>query len=203
MVLGKKWVVRKQFEGLPKKEDFELITEELPPIQDGEIQVSALYLSVDPYMRPFTKNMTPPFTMIGEVVFKVIDSKDDNFPTGSLITAKSGWVLTGVLKSRQMKQDDPNSIFMAADIKDLSPSLLLGACGMPGNTAYFGFLGICKPQKGETVVVNGAAGAVGSLVGQLAKLAGSRVLGFAGSDEKCDYLVKELGFDKAYNYKKV
>ena len=194
---GKRWIVKKQFEGLPKKEDFELIEESLQEIQDGEILVSALYLSVDPYMRPFTKGMTPPFSMIGEAVFQVMQSKDEQFPEGATITAKAGWLLCGVLKSKQMKQDDPNSIFLAPDIKNLSKSLLLGACGMPGNTAYFGFLNICQPKKGETVVVNGAAGAVGSLVGQLAKLAGARVVAFAGSDDKCKYLTDDLGFDKA------
>jgi prostaglandin reductase 1 len=87
-------------------------------------------------------------------------------------------------------------------IEGLSESLLLGACGMPGNTAYFGLLELCKPKSGETVVVTGAAGAVGSLVGQIAKLKGCKVIGFAGSDSKCVFL-REIGFDKAYNYKKV
>ena len=87
-------------------------------------------------------------------------------------------------------------------IEGLSESLLLGACGMPGNTAYFGLLELCKPKSGETVVVTGAAGAVGSLVGQIAKLKGCKVIGFAGSDSKCAFL-REIGFDKAYNYKKV
>ena len=91
----------------------------------------------------------------------------------------------------------------APQIGNLSSSLLLGALGMPGNTAYFGFLEICQPKAGETVVVNGAAGAVGSLVGQIAKIKGCRVLGFAGSDEKCKMLVNDFGFDKAYNYKTV
>ena len=85
----------------------------------------------------------------------------------------------------------------------LSQSLLLGVCGMPGCTAYFGFLEICQPKSGETVVVNGAAGAVGSLVGQIAKIKGCHVIGFAGSDEKCQTLLNKYGFDKAYNYKKV
>ncbi len=86
---GKRWIVKKQFEGLPKKEDFELIEESLQEIQDGEILVSALYLSVDPYMRPFTKGMTPPFSMIGEAVFQVMQSKDEQFPEGATITAKA------------------------------------------------------------------------------------------------------------------
>ena len=91
----------------------------------------------------------------------------------------------------------------APSIGTLSPSLLLGALGMPGATAYFGLLEICQPKAGETVVVNGAAGAVGSLVGQIAKIKGCHVIGFAGTDEKCDLLIKDFGFDKAYNYKKV
>ena len=84
----------------------------------------------------------------------------------------------------------------------MSRSLLLGTVGMPGNTAYFGLLDICQPKAGETVVVSGAAGAVGSLVGQIAKIRGCRVVGIAGSQEKCDFLTSELGFDAAINYKK-
>jgi prostaglandin reductase 1 len=85
----------------------------------------------------------------------------------------------------------------------LPNSELLGACGMPGNTAYFGFLELCQPKSGETVVVNGAAGAVGSLVGQIAKIKGCKVIGYAGSDDKVKWLKEELGFDHAFNYKKV
>ena len=85
----------------------------------------------------------------------------------------------------------------------LSNSLLLGACGMPGNTAYFGLLELCNPQPGETVVVNGAAGAVGSLVGQIAKIKGCKVIGYAGSEEKVKFVKEELGFDHVFNYKKV
>jgi prostaglandin reductase 1 len=90
---------------------------------------------------------------------------------------------------------------MLPDFGSQSYSLAVGACGMPGNTAYFGFLEICQPKEGETVVVTAAAGAVGSLVGQIAKIKGCKVIGFAGSDEKCQWLEKELGFDKAINYK--
>ena len=93
-------------------------------------------------------------------------------------------------------------IFKVPPLGGISKSLLLGACGMPGNTAYFGLLELCNPQAGETVVVSGAAGAVGSLVGQIAKLRGCTVIGFAGTDAKCAWL-KEIGFDEAFNYKKV
>ena len=200
MALGKRWILKHHFDGEPKTEDFELVQEELPNLQDGEILVSALYLSVDPYMRPYVASMTPPFTMIGQGVYKVLQSKDNDFPEGSMILAKAGWIMTGILKSQQDKKI--LGISMAPPIGKLSPSLLLGACGMPGNTAYFGFLELCQPKPGETVVVNGAAGAVGSLVGQIAKIKGCHVVGFAGSDEKCDFLVNALGFDRAYNYKK-
>merc|ERR1712223_1196968 len=151
-------------------------------------------------MRTFTQGMTTPFTMIGEGVFKVVESKDDDFPPGSTILAKPGWVLTGILKSKELEK--PGMITLAPPIGSLSPSLLLGACGMPGNTAYFGFTEICQPKEGETVVVTGAAGAVGGLVGQIAKIKGCRVLGSAGTDEKCHFLTQVLGFDAAYNYKK-
>ncbi|CAH2037152.1 unnamed protein product, partial [Iphiclides podalirius] len=94
-------------------------------------------------------------------------------------------------------------VYKLPDMKGLSPSLGVGAVGMPGATAYFGFLEICKPERGETVVVTGAAGAVGSIVGQIARIKGCKVIGFAGSDYKVQWLEKELGFDKAFNYKTV
>merc|ERR1719266_3035850 len=150
-------------------------------------------------MRPYTKSMTPPFTMIGQGVYKVLQSKDNDFPEGSMILARAGWIMTGILKSQRDKKI--LGISMAPPIGKLSPSLLLGACGMPGNTAYFGFTELCQPKEGETVVVTGAAGAVGGLVGQIAKIKGCRVLGFADTDEKCHFLTQVLGFDAAYNYK--
>ena len=207
MVKGRRWVLKHHFDGVPKAEDFELVEEDLPELKDGQVLVKALWLSVDPYMRPYTARLNPPFTMIGEALFKVLESKNQKFPKGSQLLCNCGWVDVGIL--------DPNDKFSAPgqnskltphpapSIGNLSSSLLLGACGMTGNTAYFGLLELCKPKAGETVVVNGAAGAVGSLVGQIAKIKGCRVIGFAGTDEKCELLVKKFGFDKAYNYKKV
>merc|ERR1711892_683683 len=132
-------------------------------------------------MRPYTMRMTPPFTMIGCIVRGIVNPD-------KMGMASPGNTLGGVMK--------------AADMGTLSKSLLLGACGMPGNTAYFGLLEICEPKAGQTVVVSGAAGAVGSLVGQIAKIKGCKVIGFAGTDEKCQWL-KSIGFDEAFNYKKV
>merc|ERR1712223_1272256 len=159
-------------------------------------------------MRPYTSRMKPPFTMIGSSVAEGEESKHPNFPVGATIVIMAGWVERGIVDPDKMNKDSPGGtlggVMPAPDLPGgLSKSLLIGSCGMPGNTAYFGLLEICKPKSGETVVINGAAGAVGSLVGQLAKLAGCHVIGFAGSDEKCQYLINELSFDNAYNYKKV
>merc|ERR1712183_983640 len=157
-------------------------------------------------MRPYTMRMTPPFTMIGSSVAEVEESKHPSYPKGSTIIILAGWVERGIVNPDKMGKDSPGNklggVMKAADMGSLSKSLLLGACGMPGNTAYFGLLEICKPKAGETVVVSGAAGAVGSLVGQIAKIKGCKVIGIAGGEVKCDYLVKELGFDAAVNYKK-
>merc|ERR1719362_2576492 len=156
-------------------------------------------MSVDPYMRPYVSRLTTPVTMIGMGVYKIRESRDTEYPQGGTVVANIGWVKTAIVNSREIK----TGLRLMPDqmLAGISPSKLLGALGMPGNTAYFGFLDLCQPKEGETVVVNGAAGAVGSLVGQIAKIKGCKVIGFAGTDEKCDWLTKELGFDKAYNYK--
>merc|ERR1719278_723275 len=155
-------------------------------------------MSVDPYMRPYVSRLTTPFTMIGTGVYKIRESRDTEFPQGGTVVANIGWVKTAIVNSKEQKglRLMPDQMLVG-----ISPSKLLGVLGMPGNTAYFGLLELCQPKSGETVVVNGAAGAVGSLVGQIAKLKGCKVIGFAGTDQKCEWLTKELGFDKAYNYK--
>jgi len=151
--------------------------------------------------------MTPPFTMIGSSVAVVEESKHPKYSKGTHIVILAGWIERGIVNPDAMGKDSPGNtlggIIPAADLgPSLSKSLLLGACGMPGNTAYFGFLELCEPKAGETVVVSGAAGAVGSLVGQIAKIKGCRVIGYAGDDDKCAWL-KSIGFDEAFNYKKV
>merc|ERR1719385_158510 len=145
-------------------------------------------------MRPYTSRMTPPFTMIGSSVAEVEESRHPNFPVGTTIVLMAGWGGRGIVDPDKMKKDSPGQtlggVVPAPDLPSgLSKSLLIGSCGMPGNTAYFGLLEICKPKAGETVVVSGAAGAVGNVVG------------FAGTDEKCNWL-KSIGFDHAFNYKK-
>ncbi|KAF4520438.1 hypothetical protein B566_EDAN004010 [Ephemera danica] len=204
MVKAKKIINIQLFENSPKLSDFLLVEEELPPLKDGECLCEALYLSVDPYMRGFdiSGNMGNP--MIGSSVAKVLESRNKDYKVGDLIVGYFGWqshfIYNGGIITTSILRVKP---YVLPDFGGLSPSLALGVLGMPGNTAYFGFLEICKPKAGETVVVNAAAGAVGTHVGQIAKIKGCRVIGFAGSDEKVKWLKDEIGFDAAYNYNSI
>ncbi|XP_015179974.1 PREDICTED: prostaglandin reductase 1-like [Polistes dominula] len=204
MIKAKKFVIAKHFEGEPKPSDLKLTEENLPPITDGEVLVKAEYLSVDPYMRPYMLQFPLGFTMIGGQVGKIIESKNSDYPVGKRIFGYFGWRTHTIFNPRapeKFKTIDQEP-YLLPDIGDLSPSLGLGILGMPGNTAYFGLIKLCSPKRGETLVVSGAAGAVGSHVGQIAKnIYGLNVIGIAGSDEKCNWIVNELGFDSAINYK--
>ena len=131
--------------------------------------------------------------MQGGTVGKVVESKNDKFAVGDTVSGLWGWQEFAVSDGSDIRKVIP----------DLPPSSALGVLGMPGLTGYFGFLDLCQPNEGETVVVSGAAGAVGSLVGQIAKLKGCKVVGIAGTDEKVKWLTDELGFDAAFNYKNV
>lgn len=185
--------------GCPKESDFTFAEAAIPSIGDGQVLVKTQFLSVDPYMRgriTGVKTYADPVLvgdiMEGGAVGQVIESKSQNFVPGDFVLGHWGWQEFAAVDSKSLRKLDPN----------LAPvSTALGVLGMPGMTAYFGFLDICKPQPGETVVVSGAAGAVGSLVGQIAKIKGCRVVGIAGADDKVAWLTKELGFDDAFNYK--
>jgi len=142
--------------------------------------------------------------MIGSQVARIVDSKNKEFPVGKLVVANYGWRDYTIDGGKRLKQASLTApTYLLPELGDLPSSLGLGVLGMPGNTSYFGLLEVCTPKEGETVVISGAAGAVGSHVGQIAKIKGCRVIGFAGSDEKCEWLTKEMGFDHALNYKTV
>lgn len=161
-----------------------------------EILLEAVYLSVDPYMRPYSKAFTPPLTMFGEQVSRVIKTRNGEYPLGTVVLSKAGWRSHYISNGEGLEP-------VSFDLGSTSLSHCLGALGMPGATAYFGFVKMLEPQKGQTLVLNGAAGAVGSVVGQLAKIHGVKVIAFVGSDDKLKWCKDELGFDHVFNYKKV
>ncbi|XP_021056421.1 prostaglandin reductase 1 [Mus pahari] len=196
MVQAKSWTLKKHFEGFPTDSNFELKTAELPPLNNGEVLLEALFLSVDPYMRIAANKLKEGDRMMGEQVARVVESKNSAFPKGTIVAALLGWTSHSISDGKGLTK-------LPAEWPDKLPlSLALGTVGMPGLTAYFGLLDICGMKGGETVMVSAAAGAVGSVVGQIAKLKGCKVVGTAGSDEKVAYL-KKLGFDVAFNYKTV
>ncbi|MBX3435912.1 MAG: NADP-dependent oxidoreductase [Planctomycetaceae bacterium] len=187
--------------GFPQASDFDLIEVPLSKPGDGEILIEAHYLSVDPYMRgrmndaaSYADPVRLGEVMVGESVGRVIESRNPKFPLGTFVSGMFGWQEYAISDGKGIRRIDP----AAAPI-----STALHVLGMPGMTAYFGLLDVCGVKKGETVFVSGAAGAVGSIVGQLAVIHECRAVGSAGSDDKLIYMTDELGYDAAFNYKAV
>jgi len=185
--------------GLPKLSDWEICSTDRPTITDGQVLVKVIYLSIDPAMRGWmndAKSYIPPVG-IGEVmraggVGVIVESLDENFKIGEHVNG-----LLGVQEYVAM----PTGELIKVDASVAPLPMYLSTLGMPGMTGYFGLLNTGQPKEGETVVVSGAAGAVGSVVGQIAKIKGCKVVGIAGGADKCKYLVDELGFDSAIDYK--
>jgi NADPH-dependent curcumin reductase CurA len=186
--------------GWPKESDFRLEETPIPEPGASQILVRNVYMSVDPYMRGRmrdVKSYAPPFEvgqpMTGRAVGQVVRSRHPGFAEGAYVRSMLGWREYFVSSGEGIEQVDTG----------LAPlSCFLGVLGLPGFTGWYGLKEIGKPRAGETLVVSGAAGATGSLVGQLGKLLGCRVVGTAGSDDKCAYLVKDLGLDAAIDYKR-
>ncbi|HEU4350871.1 MAG TPA: NADP-dependent oxidoreductase [Burkholderiales bacterium] len=178
-------------------ENFRIEEVQVPALGDGEVLVKNLWLSLDPYMRgrigeakSYVKGVDIGEVMVGQTAGEIIASKNKNFRIGDHVLTQTGWQLYGVTKEAT-KIDGSRAPL----------SYYLGVLGMPGMTAYFGLKEIGQPKAGETVVVSAASGAVGSVVGQLAKVWGCRAIGIAGGREKCDYVTRELGFDACIDYK--
>ena len=185
--------------GMPKESDFRIVESPLPNPGRGEVLVRTLYLSVDPYMRgrltgvtTYARGLDLGDVIVGGVAGRVLESKDPRCAPGDIVEGMLGWQEYAAAPAKSLRRIDP----AAGPI-----SSALYVLGMPGLTAYFGLLEICHPQPGETVVVSGAAGAVGSLVGQIARIKRCRAIGIAGTNEKVRYLVDELGFESAFNYR--
>jgi NADPH-dependent curcumin reductase CurA len=181
------------------EENFRIVETPIPAPREGEVLVKNEWLSLDPYMRgrmSEAKSYAPSVAlgevMVGQTVGEVVESSAPQFKSGDKVLTSLGWQLYGVAKARELTRIDASRA---------PPSYYLGVLGMPGMTAWFGLHEIGQPKAGETLVVSAASGAVGSVVGQLAKIEGCRTIGIAGGAAKCDYVVKELGFDACVDYK--
>ena len=179
--------------------NFRIVEAPLAAPAAGEVLVKNEWLSLDPYMRgrmSEAKSYVPPTpigeVMVGQTVGEVVESQEPRFKPGDKVLTQLGWQLYGVAKSSELTP---------IDVKRAPVSYYLGLLGMPGITAWFGLTEIGQPKAGETVLVSAASGAVGSVVGQLAKIKGCRAVGIAGGKAKCDYVVQELGFDACVDYK--
>ncbi|HIG41011.1 MAG: NADP-dependent oxidoreductase [bacterium] len=187
--------------GMPTDDNFEV--QSIPVVSPGENEMllRTLWLSLDPYMRgrmsdrkSYAKPLEIGEVITGGVVCQVVESNVADYPVGTLVSGMYGW------QSYAIAKPDDYRLFKVDP--ELAPiSTAVGTTGMPGQTAYFGLLNVGKPQEGETVVVSAASGAVGSVVGQIAKIQGCRAVGIAGGKTKCDYVVNELGFDVCIDYK--
>jgi len=184
--------------GLPTADNFQFVESDTPVLNDGDVLLRSMFLSVDPYLRGRMregKSYVPPFeigqVIANSVVGEVVESRSADLQPGDVVSGHLGWRLYNVAKAKQLMKTLPG----------VSPSTAIGILGVTGLTGYFGLLDIGKPKEGETVVVSGAAGAVGITVCQIAKIKGCRVVGIAGTDEKNQYLRDELGVDATVNYR--
>jgi|TARA_B100001971_G_scaffold163226_1_gene153615 hypothetical protein len=185
--------------GYPKESDFKLIETELPRADEGEVVVRAIWLSLDPYMRgrlndvqSYAPAVEIGGVMVGGVAGEVVESRSPAYKVGDIVQGPLGWQEYAVSDGRNLAIVD----------RSLGPlSTFMGVLGMPGMTAYFGLLDVGSPEPGDTVVVSAASGAVGQVVGQIARIMGCRVVGLAGSAQKTDFLINDLGFDAAINYR--
>lgn len=184
--------------GAPTADNFRLESTAVPVPEEGQVLLQTRFLSLDPYMRSrmnaaksYAARVEVDDVMVGGTVSQVVASRNPTFAEGDLVTAFAGWQDYAISDGSDLMKVDPR----------ITPSsYALGVLGMPGLTAYVGLLDIGEPQPGDTVVLAASTGAVGSVVGQIAKLKGCRVVGIAGAREKCEYAVKELGYDACISH---
>jgi NADPH-dependent curcumin reductase CurA len=196
-----KFVLKSRPSGEVNADNFELVTDNVSEPKSGQILTKTLFLSVDPYMRNRMNNVesyVSPFELdsaiSGDGIGEVIDSRSQNFKVGDLIVGTLPWQEFAVIK-------EDNVVKISKD-ESISSTAYLGVLGLTGLTAYFGLLDIGDPKEGETVVISAAAGAVGSIAGQISKIKGCKTIGIAGGDNKCNYLINDLNFDEVIDYKK-
>jgi NADPH-dependent curcumin reductase CurA len=199
MATNRRIVLASRPTGPVTRENFRLESVPLPPLAEGQLRVRNLWLSLDPYMRgrmnegrSYAAAQPLNETMVGGTAGEVIESRHPKFAVGDRVVGYLGWQEFGTSDGSQL---------MKVDVTRIPLSAYLGAVGMPGVTAWYGLNRIIEPKAGETIVVSAASGAVGSVVGQLARLGGCRAIGIAGGEEKCRYVVDDLGFDACIDYK--
>ena len=197
--MNKTIILEKRPLGKPQLSDFKFVSNDVEPIIDGELLLKTTYVSVDPYLRGRmndAKSYIPPFELykpiMSGIIAEVVDSKNPAFIKGDFVS--------GMLEWKEFQKSNGEGL-LKVDASKAPLSSYLGVLGMTGLTAFLGLTEIGKPKKGETIVVSGAAGAVGSIVGQIAKIYGCKVIGIAGTDEKGTMLKSALGFDETINYK--
>jgi NADPH-dependent curcumin reductase CurA len=190
-------------DGMPTTDDFDLVTEPIDSIEDGEMLLRTRWITLDPYMRSGFMNDANNIgkTMLGGTVSQVVESRCSDWQPGDLVVGYYGWQEYAKATADDIQWNNPGMPIQNWD-EDLGPaSTALGILGMTGYTAFQGLLNVAKVAAGETVVVSAASGAVGQVVGQLAKIKGARAVGIAGGPDKCSFCVQELGFDACVDYK--
>jgi len=200
-------VLKRNPEGEPKPSDFEVVTEEVPPIAEGQMLLRTKWLTLDPYMRglsasgPMNDERNIGSTIVGGTVSEVVESRANGWSEGDLVVGYYGWQEYSVATPEDLQWGNEAMPIEKWDGSLGPPSTALGILGMTGYAAYAGLLNVATIKAGETVVVSAASGAVGQVVGQLAKIHGCRAVGIAGGPRKCAYVVDELGFDACIDYK--
>lgn len=202
-IVNRKIILKKNPEGEPKPSDFELVTEEMPPIEDGQMLLKTKWLTLDPYMRsgPMNQEENVGKTMIGGTLSEVVESKANGWSEGDRVVGYYGWQEYSVGTPDDIQWGNEGMPIEKWDGSLGPDSTSLGILGMTGYTAYQGLLNVAQVQKGDVVVVSAASGAVGQCVGQLAKIHDAKAIGIAGGPEKCAFCVNELGFDACIDYK--
>lgn len=198
-VRNRQWVLQSRPQGQVQEADFRLVEADLPAVREGQVLVQVHYLSLDPYMRgrmDEAKSYAAPqalgAVMVGGTVGAVLESRNPRFASGDTVVGMGGWQEYFVSEGAGLSKVDPRAV---------PESAYLGVAGMPGVTAWYGLTRLAQAKAGETVLVSAATGAVGSVVGQLAKLLGCRAVGVAGGPAKCDHAVRDLGLDACVDYK--
>ncbi len=201
-IINRQLVLASRPQGEPSVDNFRLVEQTLPALVDGQVLVRHHFLSLDPYMRgrmnegkSYAQPQPLDAVMIGGTVGEVVESRHPQYRAGDKVVGMGGWQEYSIVDATQP------GLMRKVDTTHIPLSAYLGAVGMPGVTGWYGLTRICQPKAGETVVVSAASGAVGGVVGQLAKTRGCRAVGIAGGPDKCAYVTEELGFDACVDYK--